>query len=315
MRRTPFFAASAFLAVGLSQPAQAEVTHVGDTGFAVLHVTQIAATPDKVWAALIAPQKYWSSAHSWSGDAANMYLDPQAGGCFCERLPTKSATGSSLNSVEHMRVIYSESPRVLRMSGALGPLQSEAVVGTMNIAMEAYEGGTKISLSYVVGGYMRMKAADIAPAVDAVTGEQLLRLKAVAEGRDPKLVVWQPKKAVAKDDAAAIAKPVAPAGEGEKPAIPSPKPATLVPAEPKPKDAPKVAPNAAGAAPAVKPATKATTPVPVMPKPVEKPPLSDRLKATDETTANVPASPEKKKPIIEDAPNKAKLPPPPPGNR
>ena len=188
MRRFRFgllgLATAGMLALSVTSPAQAEVTKVSDQGFAVLHVTKINAPPEKVWATLIAPQSFWSSSHSWSGDAANLYLDAQAGGCFCEKLPVKAGDGGGLNSVEHMRVIYSERPRVLRMSGALGPLQSEGVIGTLNIAMEADGDGTKISMSYVVGGFMRMKPADIAPPVDAVLGEQLLRLKARAEGRD-----------------------------------------------------------------------------------------------------------------------------------
>ena len=60
------------------------------------------------------------------------------------------------------------------MQGALGPLQSEAVIGTLTVAMEPAKDGTttKVSFSYVVGGYMRYKVGDIAPAVDKVLGEQ-----------------------------------------------------------------------------------------------------------------------------------------------
>ncbi len=298
--------------VPLATPAHAEVTQVSDQGFAVLHVVRINAPPEKVWATLIAPQSYWSSSHSWSGDAANMYLDPQAGGCFCEKIPAKTAEGGSLNSVEHMRVIYSERPRVLRMSGALGPLQSEGVIGTMNVAMEADGPGTKISMSYVVGGFMRMKPQDIAPAVDAVIGEQLLRLKARAEGRDPASVVWPPKKAEAAA-APVLEKPADAAPATPKDGALSPKPIAD-----KPKDA---APAAAPSTAKIEPAKAApTTPSVLAPKPATlisaepKPPLGERLKDVDGASTNAPTNADatptdpvtapKKKPIVEEAPKK-----------
>jgi hypothetical protein len=73
-----------------------------------------------------------------------------------------------------MRVIFVQPGRVLRMQGALGPLQSEAVIGTLTVAMERAKdnAATRVSFSYVVGGYMRYKVSEIAPAVDKVLGEQ-----------------------------------------------------------------------------------------------------------------------------------------------
>ena len=297
--------------VTITAPAHAEVTHATDQGFAVLHVVKINAPPEKVWTTLIAPQSYWSSSHSWSGDAANMYLDPQAGGCFCEKIPAKTAEGGSLNSVEHMRVIYSERPRILRMSGALGPLQSEGVVGTMNVAMEADGTGTKISMSYVVGGFMRMKPQDIALAVDAVIGEQLLRLKARAEGRDPASVVWPSKKAEAASTVLEKPKEAAPATLMD--GVPPPKPIAD-----KPKDAePTAAPSTAKIEPAKATPTKPSVlaPKPATPSPAEpKPPLGERLKGLDgvstvapteaDATPTEPAVAPKKKPIVEEAPKK-----------
>jgi hypothetical protein len=129
-----------------------------------------------VWKRLLAPKDWWNKAHTWSGSAEGFYIDPQANGCFCELFQEKGADGKlkTVGSVEHMRVIFSQPGKVLRMQGALGPLQSEAVTGTLTVAMEPLkEGtGTKLSFSYVVGGYMRYKVAEIAPAVDKVLGEQ-----------------------------------------------------------------------------------------------------------------------------------------------
>jgi hypothetical protein len=68
-------------------------------------------------------------------------------------------------------------PKLLRMSGALGPLQGEALVGTLTVVLKPLpDGGTHLTWSYVVGGYMRMKVDEIAPVVDEVLVEQFNRL-------------------------------------------------------------------------------------------------------------------------------------------
>jgi hypothetical protein len=160
----------------LSSPAFAEVKATSETGFNIVHITSVAATPDEIWKRLIAPKDYWSKAHSWSGSSAGFYIDAQANGCFCELFQEKGADGKlkTVGSVEHMRVIFAQPGKVLRMQGALGPLQSEAVIGTLTVSMEPSKDAksTKVSFSYVVGGYMRYKVSDIAPAVDKVVGEQ-----------------------------------------------------------------------------------------------------------------------------------------------
>jgi hypothetical protein len=167
-------ASAAFFAC--SSPAFAEVKATSDSGFNVVHIASVAATPDAIWKRLLAPKDWWNKAHSWSGSSAGFYIDAQANGCFCELFQEKGADGKvkTVGSVEHMRVIFAQPGKVLRMQGALGPLQSEAVIGTLTVAMEPSKDAktTKVSFSYVVGGYMRYKVAEIAPAVDKVLGEQ-----------------------------------------------------------------------------------------------------------------------------------------------
>lgn len=161
-------------------PANAEIKAQSDAGFVVGHTAEVLAKPEEVWKRLLVPKDWWNPAHSWSGKTEGFYIDAQAGGCFCELLQDKATDGSvkPRGSVEHMRVLFTDSGKVLRMSGALGPLQSEAVQGTLTVAMEPLKegAGTRISLSYVVGGYMRYKVADIAPAVDAMLGDQFQRM-------------------------------------------------------------------------------------------------------------------------------------------
>jgi hypothetical protein len=171
---------TAAILTATASPAHAEVKTTSETGFNVVHIAEVAATPDVVWKRLLAPKDWWNKAHSWSGSSAGFYIDAQANGCFCELFQEKGADGKlkTTGSVEHMRVIFAQPGKVLRMQGALGPLQSEAVIGTLTVAMEpTKEGqGTKLSFSYVVGGYMRYKVAEIAPAVDKVLGEQFKNL-------------------------------------------------------------------------------------------------------------------------------------------
>ena len=132
----------------------------------------MAASPAQVWTALVEPARWWNSEHTWSGNAANLSLQPVAGGCFCEKLPPGG-------SVQHLRVIYVQPAKLLRMSGALGPLQGEAVSGTLTVTLEPARRGTKIAFDYVVGGFMHMPIAQMAPAVDGMVGEQLSRLAAL----------------------------------------------------------------------------------------------------------------------------------------
>lgn len=177
---------AAFL-LAISAPVAAEVTHSTDQGFTISHERIVAADPGTLWAALVAPARWWSAEHSWSGDAANFYLVAQAGGCFCELLRRDGAANirDAAGSVEHMRVLYARRGKLLRMRGALGPLQSEAVNGVLTITLTPQGEQTRIAMIYKVGGYWPYPAAEIAPAVDGVLGQQFDRLAALFAGAAP----------------------------------------------------------------------------------------------------------------------------------
>lgn len=178
----------AALALG-AVPAQAEVSGLTDNGFVSRNEVSVTAAPREVWQELVAVNRWWSGDHTYSGDAANLYLDPQATGCFCEKLPVPEGapSGQRMGSIEHAHIVYADPVRgVLRMTGGLGPLQGEAVHATLTITLKpGSDGGTTVVWNYVVGGYMRMKMADIAPVVDRVLGEQVQRLGArFADGKE-----------------------------------------------------------------------------------------------------------------------------------
>jgi uncharacterized protein YndB with AHSA1/START domain len=160
-----------------ASPASAEVKSASDVGFAVERTVVVDASPERAFAALVQPSLWWSSAHTWSGDAKNLSLDLRAGGCFCEALPKVRG------GVEHARVVYFASGAMLRLSGALGPLQGEAATGTLTFMLKPDGSKTAITLSYVVGGYLRPGPRNLAAPVDGVLGEQLTRLAAHIDGR------------------------------------------------------------------------------------------------------------------------------------
>jgi uncharacterized protein YndB with AHSA1/START domain len=161
-----------------SGPATAEVKSVTTNGFEVVSVATIAAPADRIYAAFGEIGRWWSPSHTFSRDAANLSIELRAGGCFCERLKDGG-------SVQHLQVVYAAPSAGLRLRGALGPLQMEGVDGTLAWTLKPAEGGTDVTQSYVVGGYIRSGMEQWAPRVDRVLDEQLQRLKSFVEGNSP----------------------------------------------------------------------------------------------------------------------------------
>ena len=163
-------------------PSQAEIIKSSDNGFITRDVVVVEADLKETWLTLINPADWWSSQHTWSADAANLRLTPQAGGCFCEKIPEVDEPDRFTleGSVEHMRVIQAYPESALRMVGALGPLQSEPVTGVLTIALSKVETpqgmGTQIVWEYNVGGSMRYEIPLISKAVDGVMSLQLAEL-------------------------------------------------------------------------------------------------------------------------------------------
>jgi hypothetical protein len=159
----------AFLLLTAS-PLRAEVTESGEHGFTVSHSITTGAEPFVVYRTMTSHiDQWWSADHSWSGDAGNLYMEVEQGGCFCERLPESGR-------VEHLRIIYFSPGKELRFDGALGPLQTMAAQGRMIWKIGALENGSQVTFTYKVFGHPEGGLSGIAPAVDGVIGEQLNRL-------------------------------------------------------------------------------------------------------------------------------------------
>ncbi|QUD90814.1 ATPase [Phenylobacterium montanum] len=164
--------------VASSGAARAEVVDVQPNGFEVRHALHLAVPPDKAYAALVDIGRWWSPDHTFSGDSANLSIEPKAGGCFCEALKDGG-------SVAHMRVVFVAPGKMLRLEGALGPLQTLGVTGHLAFALKPQDGGADLVLTYDVGGYAKDGFAGWATPVDHVLGLQMARLKAYAETGKP----------------------------------------------------------------------------------------------------------------------------------
>lgn len=163
------------LAIGASPT----IAQVSANGFQIKHAMAISASPAKVYDALVGEVgQWWNPKHTFSGDSKNLSLDARTGGCFCETLPG----GGGL---EHLRVVYVAPGEMLRLTGALGPLQASGVAGSLTWKLTSVGSSTTVELSYVVGGYMEGGFESIAPAVGSVLLEQLRRLKSFVETGSP----------------------------------------------------------------------------------------------------------------------------------
>lgn len=163
----------------LTAAVHGEVIESSAAGFAVRNVATIAAPPAKVYAAMTENVgSWWDPVHTFSHNARNLSLDAKPGGCFCERLPDGGG-------VEHMTVVYASPGKLLRLNGAIGPLQEAALAGTMTWSLSKIDAGTSVELTYTVGGFRVGGFRDLPTVVDGVLRGQLGRLKAFVETGHP----------------------------------------------------------------------------------------------------------------------------------
>ncbi len=157
--------------------ARAAVTQVHPDGFLITISQAIKAPPAAVYGVLGQVGNWWSPAHTWSGDAKNLGMPLEAGSCFCERWPA--------GSVEHARVLFAKKDEMLRLRGALGPLQAMAVTGVLTFDLKPTEQATRLEVTYLLNGSASQHLDAIAPAVDKVLSEQVGRLKKFVETGKP----------------------------------------------------------------------------------------------------------------------------------
>jgi uncharacterized protein YndB with AHSA1/START domain len=159
--------------------ARGEPVQATPGGFELRFEAAVPASPREAFRALLQLPRWWSPKHTWSGDAANLRLDPVAGGCWCE-------TWGDGASVEHARVLRVLPDRQLLVRGSLGPLQDLPVVGVLKLETLEQAGRTRLSMSYRVAGPPELALDKWAPVVDQVIGEQFERLKSLVDGGAPR---------------------------------------------------------------------------------------------------------------------------------
>lgn len=163
----------------VASPARSEVLDSASNGFTVRHSVTIDADRQSVYQAMVSQiGEWWSSDHTVSGDATNLFLTDTLTGCFCERL----GEGAGL---VHMSISFVNPGVMLKLSGGLGPLGLMGAAGNMTWEFDDVETGSTVTLQYAVGGYMPGGLDTVAEAVDGVLVEQLARLKSFVETGNP----------------------------------------------------------------------------------------------------------------------------------
>lgn len=155
-----------FSAIVRSPSASADVRDSSPSGFTVENSLLVPANAATVWTALVNDvDSWWPKDHSWWGQESKLTIDPRAGGCFCEI--------SGKRQAQHLQVVFVDPPKLLRLTGALGPMQAMGLSGVLEWRLQAATGGTKITVWYRTGGYSPDDLRKLAPVVDHVQGLQL----------------------------------------------------------------------------------------------------------------------------------------------
>jgi uncharacterized protein YndB with AHSA1/START domain len=176
MKNLSAFFSTLMLLLALSLTSlRAEVVDSSRHGFTVMNKALIQASPEEVYEHFTHHiGQWWSDAHSWSGKAANISIDPRPNGCWCEQLPVNG-------QAVHMQTVFTKPGEMIRFQGALGPLQSMAVQGSMTLQFTKVAEGTQVEWLYTVSGYHPKGMQIMAGPVDGVLAQQLGRLKEFVE--------------------------------------------------------------------------------------------------------------------------------------
>jgi uncharacterized protein YndB with AHSA1/START domain len=138
----------------------------------VRYTVHLAATPQKAYEAIIHPEKWWDSEHTFTNNSGNLSLDPRAGGCFCERGPDGV-------SIQHLVVVNTMPGKTLVLRGALGPFQGQGVDGALSWVLKPAGTETDLTVTYTLGGYLTLPGGfeAWAKAADGVIGSQVAHLQ------------------------------------------------------------------------------------------------------------------------------------------
>lgn len=157
------------LGLGVTLSGAAEVVTAKPDHFTLKLEAETPLSVEETWARLIEPSEWWLSDHTYSGDAGNLWLDPQAGGLWREDWDD--------GSVWHGTILQAQPEQTLVLSAPFGPLQGLAVTSIWTISLSpSAAGGTQITFDHVTNGTSASNLDALAPAVDFVKSEALKSL-------------------------------------------------------------------------------------------------------------------------------------------
>ena len=160
--------ASGLLLATMASPAQAAVIKSAPDGIVSESSAVIGVKPARRGRALTNWSNWWDKAHSYSGKAEAIHLDPRGSGLLLERWDK--------NSVQHAVVLSAVAPSSLRMSGGFGPLQALPVNAILEFSLRSEGSGTRLTMTYRVAGTAANNLDTLAVPVDNVMSEGFSRL-------------------------------------------------------------------------------------------------------------------------------------------
>ena len=160
--------ASGLLLATIASSAQTAVIKSAPDGFVSDSSAVIGVKPARMWRALTNWSNWWDKAHSYSGKAEAIHLDPRGGGLLLERWDK--------NSVKHAVVLSAVAPSSLRMSGGFGQLQALPVNAILEFSLRGEGSGSRLTMTYRVAGTAANNLDTLAVPVDSVMSEGFSRL-------------------------------------------------------------------------------------------------------------------------------------------
>lgn len=162
--------ALALAASSLSPGAAAEVISASSDHFRLRHEAVSPLPPKQLWRRLVRPSSWWSSDHTYSGDARHLRFEARAGALWREDWPG--------GSVAHGRVLFVDPGKVLRLEAPFGPLQEMAVSSVWTITLTPEGTGARVRFDQIANGSATSGLDSIAGAVDGVMQAAITRLAA-----------------------------------------------------------------------------------------------------------------------------------------
>lgn len=151
-------------------PASAEVIARTADSFTLRFERRTEAPPAVIATLMGRPYAWWDGAHSYSGDAANLSVDEQVGGCWCEALPDGSV-------FRHGKVLAIEADRLV-FDAPFGPMHGKTTRADLVVSWPETNGGRSIVWTLTVEGAGLGALAD---AVDGVMGAAFARFNAYVD--------------------------------------------------------------------------------------------------------------------------------------